>query len=155
MIADNNKSASVGSRGISISDFAQTRAQTRRPDPEPASKLNRRVAFQTSGKLFSPTSLFVWIIALLGVAACIAPRIPRGWFWFELAASTVAILASYDALRLWRVRNECVPALLLPEKGLRGTEGQTMPVPLAITSSSRQRLGGEVVAAIMPATAES
>lgn len=154
MITGDNKPASAGSRGTSIANYTQTRAQSRRSSPEPASKLGRRVAFQPAGKLFSPTASFVWMVALLGVGACVTPWIPRGWFWFDLAAAALAMLASYDALRLWRVRDDCVPVLLLPEKGLRGTEGQIMSVPLAITGSGRLRVRSEVVAAIMPATAE-
>jgi uncharacterized protein (DUF58 family) len=95
------------------------------------------------------------MIGLLGVGASIAPWIARGWTWFELAVTTVVLVASYDALALWLVREEYAPVLLTPEKGLRGGEGQTMQIPVALTGSGRRRLRSEVGVAIMPATPES
>jgi uncharacterized protein (DUF58 family) len=68
---------------------------------------------------------------------------------------TAVLLAAYDALALWLVREECLPVLLTPEKGFRGGEGQTMQIPLALTGSGRRRLRNEVGVAIMAATAES
>jgi uncharacterized protein (DUF58 family) len=74
---------------------------------------------------------------------------------FELIVTTVALLASFDGLALWLVRGECAPVLFSPEKGLRGREGQTIQVPLALTGSDRRRLRRELRIAIMPATPES
>ncbi len=95
------------------------------------------------------------IIALLGVAACIAPWFARGWVWFGLIATLVGLLACYDAIILWLSRKEYAPVLLLPEKGLRGREGETIQVPLALAGSGRRSLSNAVRAAIMPATQDS
>src|SRR5215475_11885308 len=151
MIAGNTKSADSGARPLQPARV-QIGASVRRT--ESSAKVARRVPLQPAAKLFSPTSSLVWIVALLGVAACVAPWISRGWFFFDLLAAAIAFLVSYDALALWLARNECAPILLLPEKGLRGGEGQTIPLPLALTSSGKRRLRGEVLAAIMPATTE-
>ena len=118
-------------------------------------KSPQRVAFRPAGTLFSPAESLAWVLGLLGVAACIAPWLARGWLWLEMMAATAALLAFYDALALWFAREEFAPLLLLPEKGLRGREGQTMQVPLALTGSWRRRLRSEVRLAIMPATQDS
>src|SRR5262249_33986037 len=96
-----------------------------------------------------------WMIGLLAVGASIAPWIAHGWLCFGLIFTTVVLLVSYDGLTLWFVRREYAPVLLLPEKGLRGGEGQIIQIPLALTSSGRRPLRSEVRVAIMPATAES
>ncbi|HEX2716014.1 MAG TPA: DUF58 domain-containing protein [Candidatus Acidoferrales bacterium] len=131
------------------------------PTPQGIRKLQSRdkpphqVALRPAGTLFSPAELLAWVLGLLGVAACVAPWLARGWLWLGLIAATVALLACYDALALWLARAELTPVLLLPEKGLRGREGQTIQVPLALSGSGRRRLRSEVRVAIMPATQES
>jgi uncharacterized protein (DUF58 family) len=94
------------------------------------------------------------MIGLLGVGACIVPWIARGWLWFGLIATPLALLACYDAFALWRTSEECVPVLMQRENGLRGREGQTIHVPFALTGSGRYRLR-DIRAAIMPATQDS
>jgi uncharacterized protein (DUF58 family) len=118
-------------------------------------KSSRQVAFRPAGTLFSPTESLAWVLGLLGVGACVAAWLAYGWLWLELIAGSVALLACYDALALWLAREEFALVLLLPEKGLRGREGQTIQVPLALTGSGRRRLRNEVRVAIMPATQES
>lgn len=118
-------------------------------------KSTQRVAFRPTGTLFSPAESLAWVLGLLGVGACITPWLARGSLWLEPIAATVALLACYDALALWLAREEFAPVLLQPEKGLRGREGQTIQVPLALTGSARRRLRTEVRVAIMPATQES
>src|SRR5215467_4836441 len=145
------KLAGVGARGAAV--HATTEAPRR--SSESREKFARRIALQPAGKLFSPTSSLVWMIGLLGVAASIAPWIARGWSWFELVVTAVALLASYDALALWLAREEFAPILLMPEKGFRGGEGQTIQIPLALTGSRRRQQRNEVRVAIMPATGES
>jgi len=115
----------------------------------------RRLALRPAGTLFNPEESLAWVMGLLALGACIAPLLGRGWLWFELVVTTVALLVCYDALALWLARKECAPVLLLPEKGLRGREGQTIHVPLALTGSARRRPCREVRMAIMPATPES
>ena len=154
-MAGDKRLAGVGARGAEISAQVQATADAPRRSAESRDKPARRIALQPAGKLFSPTGLLVWMIGLLGVGASIAPWIARGWFWFEVVATIVVLLASYDGLALWLVREECTPVLVPPEKGLRGGEGQTLPIPLALTGSGRRRLRAEVRVAIMPATAES
>ena len=155
MMAGDKKLAGIGARGAGISAEVQATTRAPRRSTESREKLARRIKLQPAGKLFSPTGLLVWMIGLLGVLASIAPWVTRGWFWFELTATIAMLLASYDALALWLVREECTPVLIPPEKGLRGGEGQTLQIPLALTGSGRRRLRNEVRVAIMPATAES
>ena len=112
----------------------------------------QRIALDLGGMQFSPEGLLAWLIGILGVAACIAPRLPRGWLWFSLLAAAAALTAVYDAVALWLIRKECAPVLLLPEKGLRGREGQTMQISLALSGSGQRRQHGEVRVAMMPAT---
>ena len=118
-------------------------------------KAPQHVAFRPAGALFSPMESLAWVMGVLAVGACIAPWLAYGWLWLELIAASVALLACYDAIALWLARQEFVPVLLPPEKGLRGREGQTIQVPLALTGSGRRRLRSEVRVAIMPATQES
>jgi uncharacterized protein (DUF58 family) len=114
----------------------------------------QRIALQSAGTQFSPALALVWLLGLLGVAACVAPSLAHGWRWFSLIAIGAALLASYDAISLWLGRNELAPVLLLPKKGLRGREGQTIQLPLALVPSGRRRNGSEVRLAIMAATQE-
>jgi uncharacterized protein (DUF58 family) len=67
------------------------------------------------------------------------------------------LLVLWDALALWLIRREGAPVLLLPDKGLRGREGQTIQLPLALTSGRprARRSRREVSVGIMPATQES
>lgn len=118
-------------------------------------KSQRRIALRPAGTLFSPAESLAWVLGLLGVGACIAPWLAHGWLWLEFVAATVALLVCFDGVALWFAREQFVPVLLLPEKGLRGREGQTIQLPLALTGSGRRRLTREVRLAIMPATQES
>src|SRR6266403_5026653 len=154
MTAGDTKSTGAGARGAAIAAEVQATAEPPRRNLESRDKPNERIALQPVGKLFSATGSLVWMIGLLGVTACIAPRIARGWLLFGLIVTTVALLASYDAFALWLAREECAPVLLPPEKGLRGREGQTIQVPLALTGSGRHPCQ-EVRVGIMPATQES
>jgi uncharacterized protein (DUF58 family) len=115
-------------------------------------KSPQQVAFRPAGKLFSPTKSLVWVLGLLGVGACITPWLARGALLLELIAAPVALLACYVALALWLDRSEFAPVLLLPEKGLRGREGQTIQVPLGLTSSGRRWRRSEIRVALMAAT---
>jgi uncharacterized protein (DUF58 family) len=153
--AGDKRSAGVGARGAAIAAVVQATAEPPRRNLGSRDKPAQRIVLQPVGKLFSPMGSLVWMIGLLGGGACIAPWIARGWLLFELIVTTVALLASYDALALWLVREECTPVLLPSGKGLRGREGQTIQVPLALTGSGRRRLRSEVRVAIMPATPES
>lgn len=120
------------------------------PDKPP-----QRIPLQAGGKLFSPAGSLAWVLGLLGTGACIAPWLASGWLWLGLIAAAISLLMCYDGLALWTARKEFAPILLLPEKGLRGREGQTIQVPLALTGSGRRGLRCEVRVAIMPAAQES
>ena len=122
-------------------------------DPAVMGKFARQVDLLPAGKQFSPEVSLAWGIALLAVAACIAPVLRPGWLWFEVIVVLLILLGCYDGLTLWLGRREGVPVLLLPEKGLRGREGQTIPVPLAL--AGRRRPAREVRVGVMPATRES
>jgi uncharacterized protein (DUF58 family) len=154
MMTGDKRSASA--RGSSA---ATAVAQPEAPGP-PAHNLSsrdespRRVAFRLSGTLLGPGQSFAWLLGVLGVAACVAPWFVRGWRWLELISVTVALLACYDAFALWLARKEFAPVLLGPEKGLRGREGQTIQLPLALAGSAPRRLRSEVRVALMPATTE-
>jgi uncharacterized protein (DUF58 family) len=91
----------------------------------------------------------------LGVAACIAPWLPRGWRWFDLLAATAVLVTCYDAFALWFARKEFAPVLLSSSKELRGCEGQSIEIPLALVGSGRRRLRSVVRLAIMAGTRES
>jgi uncharacterized protein (DUF58 family) len=155
MTVGDEKPADAGARGAAIGVEVQATAEPPRSNLKSRDKPAQQIVLQPAGKLFGPTGSLVWMIGLLAVVACIAPWIARGWFVFELIVTTVALLACYDALALWLAREECAPILLPPEKGLRGREGQTIPVPLALTGSGRRRLRSKVRVAIMPAIPES
>ena len=149
------KSASTGAPGAaSVAEIAAT-AEPARRNLQSQDKPAQPIALQPASSLFSPAGSLAWVLGLLGVAACIAPWLARGWLWLEAIAAAVALLGCYDALRLWVAREEVVPVLLLPEKGLRGREGQTIEVPLALTGPPRRRLPSEVRVAIMAAAQES
>ena len=94
----------------------------------------------------------VLILALLGAGACIAPWFAHGWLWFAFIAIPVAFAACYDVIALALARAECSPVLLPLEKGLRGREGETIPVPFALSSRADRPPRGVIRAAIMPAT---
>ena len=96
----------------------------------------------------------MWVMGFLALLACIAPYPRHGWLWFDLIVTTVSLVVGYEALSLWPSRRESTPVLLLPAKGLRGREGQTIGVPLALTGSGRHPRR-EVRVGIMPATQES
>ena len=142
--------------GIGAAMVAEVRAtaQPTRRNLQSQDKPAQRIALQPEGTRFSPAGSLALVLGLLGVAACVAPWVARGWLWFALMAAAVAPLACYDALRLWLTREEFGPVLLSPEKGLRGREGQTIRVPLALTGS-RRRPPSDVRVALMPATQES
>ena len=54
-------------------------------------KSAERIAFQPSRTLLSPAAALPWLLGSLGVAACIAPWLPRGWQWLELIAASVML----------------------------------------------------------------
>ena len=151
MRTGDNKSAEIGAQDATVVVEARATAKLERRSTQPA----RRIAVPRTRTLFSPEGSLAWILGLLGAGACIAPWLSRGWLWFELIATAAALLTCYDALALWLNREELAPILLLPENGLRGREGETIPVPLALTASGRRPLYGEVRVAMMPSTQES
>lgn len=155
MTAQDKRSRGISAGGATIPIGVQTTPEQPGRQLELRDNLAQRIALQPAGKLFSPAGSLVWVIGLLAVTACITPWIVSGWKWFDLIAATVALAVAYDALALWLTREECAPVLLRPEKGLRGREGQTMEIPLALTGSGRRRVRNEVLVAIMPATPES
>jgi uncharacterized protein (DUF58 family) len=115
----------------------------------------QRVALRLSRTLFNPAAELVWLLGVLAVAASIAPWVAHGWLWFGLISVAMALLGCYDVLALWLGRNELAPVLLPTEKRLRGTEGQSMQIPLALAGSGRRRVRSEVRVAVMASTRES
>jgi uncharacterized protein (DUF58 family) len=129
-------------------------AEPARPNPLLSGQTGQRVGLRPTGLLFSPQESLAGIIGLLGVGACIVPWFARGWFWFGLIATPMALLACYDAIALWLTREEYAPVLVHPEKGLRGREGETIRVPFSLASSSGSWMRSDIRVAIMPATRE-
>ena len=115
----------------------------------------QRIALHQVGSRFSPEVSLAWVIGLLALGACIAPWFARGWLFLEVIAATAVLVAGYDALSLWFIRKGNAPVLLLPERGLRGREGQTIQIPLALTGAVKRLPGREVRVGIMAATQES
>jgi len=152
MTAGSKSSAGVGEQNVAVTATVKAIAGPARPHPLWGGKTSQRIALRPAGSLFSPQESLVWIIGVLGVWACIAPWFGRGWLWFGLIATPVALLACYDALSLWLTNEEYAPVLLQPEKGLRGREGQTIEIPFALVGSGRRWLRHDVRVAIMPAT---
>jgi len=152
MTAGNRNSAGVGRQGVAVTAAVEATAEPAPPNPFLGGKTWQRIALRPAGLLFSPQESLVWIIGLLGLGACIVPWFGRGWLWFGLIATPVALLTCYDAIALWLTREECEPVLLKPEKGLRGREGETIQVPFAVAGPARRSLGSDIRVAIMPAT---
>ncbi len=149
-----NETSSVGAPRVAHA-VAQTEATASAARNLPSrDKSPRRMAFRLAGTLLGPARSFAWLLGLLGVAACLAPWFERGWLWLEIVSVAVALLAFYDAFALWLARKEFAPILLLPEKGLRGSEGQTIQLPLALTGSTPRRLRSKLRVALMSATPE-
>jgi uncharacterized protein (DUF58 family) len=153
MTATDNISAGAATPGM-VAEI-EAAAEATRLNLESSDKSLKRVAFRLAGRALSPVGSLAWVLGVLSVAACAAPFLVRGWLWLELIGTTVALLVCYDALALWLAREEFSPVLLPAETGLRGREGQSIQLPLALTGSGRSRLRREVRVAIMPATRES
>ena len=153
-MAGDNRSTDVGARGAGVVAGGAAVAEPAGSNRQPSDKAAQRIALRPAGVLFGPAETLAWAVGLLGVGACIVPWVRHGWLWFELVAATGALLACYDALAIWLVRRELAPVLLPPESGLRGRQGQTIPVPLALAGSGRGPRS-DVHVAIMPATQES
>jgi len=151
MIASNERSVGQGAAATE----GRIASSAARPTVKLRDKSPRWVACRPAGTLFSPAALLAWVLAFLGLGACIAPWLAHGWLWLELIGATVALLVGYDAVVLWLARKEFALVLLPPEKGLRGREGQTIGLPLALVGSGRIRQRREVSVAIMHATRES
>jgi uncharacterized protein (DUF58 family) len=155
MTAGNRKRGGFGTRGAVVVAKVEAAAAPPHCDPLVRNQFARRIALRRLGTRLSPGVLLAWLMGFLALGACIAPWPRHGWLWFELIVTTVALVVGYDALALWLTHLEGAPVLLSPEKGLRGREGQTIQVPLALTGSGRSRPCREVRVGIMPATQES
>src|SRR4029077_19579501 len=142
----------VGGQGVAVTPAVEATAEPARPGALLGGKTWQRIALRPAGALLSPQESLVWIIGLLGLGACIVPWFARGWLWFGLIATPVALLTCYDAIALWLTREECEPVLLHPAKGLRGREGETIQVPFALAGPARRWLRSDIRVAIMPAT---
>jgi uncharacterized protein (DUF58 family) len=140
--------------GAPVGEIRAKDQMTRR-DTSPEVKSVRRITLRPSGILFTPTGSLAWALGLLGSIACAAPWLAHGWLWLALLGVIVALVAFCEALAIWIARNEFLPVLLPPEKGFRGREGQTIPVPFALAGNPRRLLANQVRLAIMPATRES
>jgi len=135
--------------------FAEAPAALTQRDPAARNNIARWIALRPAGKRFGPDVSLAWVMGFLALGACIVPWPRHGWLWFELIVTIVALLVCYDAFALWRTHEEAAPVLLPSEKGLRGREGQTIQIPLALTGSGRNRRRRDVRVGIMPANQES
>jgi uncharacterized protein (DUF58 family) len=123
--------------------------------PQLADNSFERTAFQPSRTRLSPAAALPWLLGSLGVAACIAPWLPHGWRWLEALAVSVFLVVGSEALALWFARKEFAPVLLSSKESLRGCEGQSMQIQLALAGSGRRRVRREVRLRLMAATRES
>jgi uncharacterized protein (DUF58 family) len=156
MMAANENSTDVSvSSGIAMTAEIAPAAKPVSRAPQSRDNSVERIAFQPSGTLLSPATALAWLLGLLGVAACIAPWLPLGWRWFDAIAAIVVLVACYEALALWFARKEFAPVLLSSKEKLRGCEGQSMQIPLALAGFGRRRVRREVRLALMAATRES
>ena len=155
MTEGNTSSEALGKEGVAVTATVEAAAGPARSNPLLNGKTWQRIGLRPTGLLFTPQESLVWIMGLLGVAACIVPWLTRGWLWFGLIATPTVLLACYDAIALLVTREEYAPVLLQPEKGLRGTEGQTIRVQFALAGSTPRRLRSDIRVAIMPATQDS
>ena len=155
MMAGNGTQAEVGMQGTNVAAEVEATAATTHRAPLACNNFARRIALRPAGTRFSPEVSLAWVIGLLAMGASISPWLRHGWLGFGLILTTVVLLIGWDALALRLTRQEGAPVLLLPEKGLRGREGQTIQVPLALTGSGRRRPFRDVRVGIMPATPES
>ena len=146
---------SIGvARGTAIGAEAEATTVSKHGAPVVRQKVAQRVALRPAGTQFSPEVLLAWVIGFLAVAACVAPWPKHGWLWFEVILMIAALVVCWDALPLWFTRAEYAPVLLSPERGLRGRQGQTIHIPLALTDSRRHGSSREVRVGLMPATQE-
>lgn len=152
-VNENSNDTDVPGAGAMIAEIDPTAEPTSHTLPL-RDKSVERIAFQPSRTLLSPAAALPCLLGSLGVAACIAPWLARGWQWLDLIAASVILAACYDALALWFARKEFVPVLLSSKTGLRGREGQSIQIPLALAGSGRRRSRCEVWLAIMAATRE-
>jgi uncharacterized protein (DUF58 family) len=155
MTAGDRKQTSIGGRSAALVAEVETRVTPTQADPLLGKKFAQRIALPRVGTWFSPEVSLAWVMGFLALGACIAPELARGWLWFELIVTTVALLFCYDALALWFTREENAPVLLPRGEGLRGREGQTIQLPLALIASGQHRRCNKVRVGIMPATQES
>jgi uncharacterized protein (DUF58 family) len=123
-------------------------------EPLASKKVPRQLALDSAGTRIGPGVSLGLVTGLLAVGACIVPWLRHGWLWFNLIASATVLVLCFDVLTLWVARKEFQPVLLCPEKGLRGREGQTIGLPLALVASG-QRRSNEILVGIMPATQEA
>jgi uncharacterized protein (DUF58 family) len=151
---ENSTDVSVPRAGAMVAEI-ESPAEPRSDAAQGRDNSAERIAFQPSGTLLSPAAALPWLLGSLGVAACIAPWLARGWRWLDLIAAVVLLVACYDALALWLARKEFTPVLLSSKENLRGCEGQSIQIPLALARSGRCRVRSEVRLALMAATRES
>src|SRR5947208_2636033 len=154
MMGGNRTQAVIAAPGAALVQAEATAMPTHR-DPVPRTNIARQIALRSSVQRFGPDVSLAWVMGFVALGACIVPWPRHGWLWFEVIVTIVALLVCYDALALWLTRKEAAPVLLPSEKGLRGREGQTIQIPLALTGSGRNRRRRDVRVGIMPATRES
>jgi uncharacterized protein (DUF58 family) len=153
-VNENSTDVSVPLAGAMLAEIESPVEPTSRA-PELRDNSVKRITFQPLGTMLSPAAALPWLLGALGVAACIAPWLTRGWRWLDLIAAIVVLAGCYDAFALWFARKEFTPVLLSSKKELRGCEGQSIQLPLALAGSGRRRLRREVRLAIMTATPDS
>lgn len=153
--AGDRRQTAIGAPGPVTGAKVDSTTASKQRESLVSSKFAQRIALIPVGTRFSPDASLAWIMGLLALAACIVPWLRHGCLWFELIAAILALLVCYDAFTLWLSRQDGEPVLLSPERGLRGREGQTLTIPLALTASGRRPPGREVRVGIMPATQES
>ena len=158
MFSGAQNQAGVGARKTAIGALggaASTDAGRKQSAQQSMGAIPQQVSLTRTGSAFGPEGLLAWATGLLAVAACFAPWLSHGWLLFGVVTGAACLLACYDAFALWLARDEGEPVLLMPERGLRGREGQTLAIPLAITGRAGGKSLGEILVTIMAGTTES
>lgn len=120
-----------------------------------AAKSVQPIALTPVGTRLSPGISLAWVVGVLALAASAAPWPRGGWSLFELIGTAVMLVVFCDAMILCLTWKKGTPVFLPPKKGLRGREGQTIEVPLALAGVERWKSSPEVRVGIMAATPES
>ena len=120
---ENLTDVSVPRAGAMLAEIEPTAQPTSRT-PQLRDNSVERIAFQPSRTLLSPSAALVWLLGSLGVAACMAPWLARGWRWFDVIAAVVVLVGCYDAFALWFARKKLRRCCCRQKKNFADAKGR-------------------------------